>query len=266
MQSISLQDTRLVWSPGGSQLLEWPLESIRCTYLFLPQGFTWRFLLPSETTYRYLDLDQLEEQPFKDLLVQLLATCDRFGKHFHFLLKGPQGPPFVATFKELVEKNVDLMLALRGTREARRAWQEAWLKENPSVICHGVVFDLTGAHKGGCSAYWQHLDHVELSEVSSLITMTAIAYVPLKGSPSTRIIQRIFPKHTEECLVEIDFWRRRAVAPEALGESARRQAAAHDRSLSTQKKMLLIVAAVFVGGTFLVALAALMVAVLMAAR
>jgi hypothetical protein len=266
MKSISLQDTRLVWSPGGSQVLEWPLESIRCAYLFLPHEFTWRLVLSSETTYRYLDLDQLEEQDFKDLLVQLLASCDRFGKLFHFVLKCPEGPAFVTTFKELAEKNVDLMLALRDTREARLAWQEAWLKENPSVSCHGVVFGLTGVHQGGRSTYWRDLDHVEITKVNSLITVTAIAYVPVKGSPSKRIIQRISPKDTEECLTEIDFWRRRALPPEALGESDRRQAVAHDRTHSNQKTILLISAAVVLGSVFLIAFAALLVAALLVAR
>jgi hypothetical protein len=266
MQSISLKDTRLIWSPGGNRVIEWPLDEIRFAYLFLPQGFTWRIVLPSETTYRYLDLDQLDEQGFKDLLVQLFATCDSLGKHFHFVLKGPQGPALVTTFKELVEKNVDLMLVLRDTREVRLRRQTAWLNERPSASCHGVVFDLTGVHKGGNSCHWRDLDHVEITKVSSLVTVTAIAYVPVRGRSSRRTIQRISPEDAEECLAEIDFWRRRALPPEALDESKHRQTMAHDRSLAKQKKVLLILAAVVLGSVLLITLSSLLVAALMMAR
>jgi hypothetical protein len=247
MKSISLQDSRLIWSPEGTQVIDWPLESIRCAYLFLPQGFTWRALMPSETTYRYLDLDQLGETDFKDLLVQLLVLSKRFGKHLHFVLKGFLDPPFVCTFKELVEKNVDLMLALRDTREARLARQEAWLKENPSVSCHGVVFGLTGVHKNGRTTFWRDLDNVEINRLNTIITLATITYVPTKPSPSMRVIQRIPPKALEECLTEINFWRHHALPPEALCQQLQRQTTAHDHAISKQKKALLITAAIILG-------------------
>jgi hypothetical protein len=246
MKSIHLQDSRLLWSVGGTSL-DWPLKDIRCAYLFLPSGYKWNFVLPSETTYRYVDLDRIEEQAYKDLLLQLFTVGSRLGKYFHFVLKGPQGLPFVVSFKELVDKNVDLMVALRDSREARLAQQAQWLKENPSVSCHGVVFGLTGVHKNGRTMFWRDLDRLEITKVNSLITITALAYVPLKGTSSKRIIQRVSPKYTEECLAEIDFWRSRALPPEALNETRQRQVAAQDRLVSKQKQLWLIAAAVILG-------------------
>jgi hypothetical protein len=207
MRAISLENAHLTWVPqGAGTSVVWPLEDLRLAYLVLRDDSRG----PSQPTPQLMDLDHLETKGFSEGPVQAIASSRTPGRRLRLLFKGLHGPALIAPCEELPEGNMDLFSAIMDTRAARLLRLAEWLSGNPSRSCHGMVFGLSGVHKNGRSTYWRDLDRVEIRRAPFQIPIVNFHFIPLEGSGSARIIHRLSPEHFDECLAEIDFWRRHA--------------------------------------------------------
>ncbi len=210
---------RWVFRTGGfsERTISMTPQALRFAYLFLPQQFKWRAILPSQTRYRYLNLDSLSDDEYAELESELARQYQTLDGFFKFVLADLEGRVVIASWKAFREGGIDPIEALGRTRAERQGSRDRWLKTNPSVVPPGsrgalasaISMNAAGASSGSRFIPWESVEHIELAEAYSLLLSTVcfVKFIAKKDSRLRGIRTAISPKHAEACFAETDFWR-----------------------------------------------------------
>lgn len=260
MATIKLQDENLQIWPNKTDKppLTLALPSLRIVYLFFPKEFKWRLISPSETEYRYLDLDALSEEDLSALHNLLLQQQNLLGDNLLLIFKDYDAQSISISLKDFSQDDVDILAELKRYRNQRIEKLNSWLQQSPQITINNVTFDLTQAQQGTKKAIpWHALEKIEIREVKSVGTTNYFHFIPMKKGYK-KFFQGVSPKKTEEFLSEIHFWRQRGTPPETVEMAQQRQVEAKQKSSQIMKWLLILLAGVIVLGVILVGIASIL--------
>ena len=245
MATVTLEGAQLTVSTSGIRKSTQTvlLDSLRLAYLFLPQQVQWRLIAPSETRFRYVNLEALSEEPFAEFAAMLKGQPPSGTSRCLFLLAGYEGQSVTVSLKDCLDGGVDLLGKLQSHKASRAETRQVWLRGRPNVALSGVSFDMRGVQKGKRDIPWNALDYLEIRETSTVGTTIYVHFVPIKGSGHKRFFQGMRPAQIEAFLAEIDYWRKMGSSPAALAEARERQAQADANPARWGKWVLIAMAA-----------------------
>lgn len=264
MGSIKLEGNALLiaGSKSSDPALTLHLDDLRLVFLFLPQQFKWRIISPSETQYRYLDVDALSDEEFSLLAGELRQQQTLLGGSFLLVLKDYGGHSVTLPLKDFVQDGLDIFAELARSRGTRVAKREAWLQQSPHVTVNNITFDLHQAQQGtGKAVPWHALERIEINQTQSLGTNNYFHFIPLQKGIK-KFFQGVPSNQIEAFLAEIHFWRVRGTPSETVALAQQRGIEAQQKSKKTMKGLLIALAIVVILGILLVGVAAILMTIL----
>jgi len=251
MAEISLQGTELrivERKLASTETVSLPLDGLRLAYLFLPQGFRWHLLDPSQTIYHYLDLDSLSEADYQSVHQQIATQWKHSWGDFKFVLKDLDGHTKTINWKELSRNGIDLMPALAQHRDARRKNMQAWLQAGGKTTIRNrglggadVTMDTQGLYAKNRSIPWPSLGRLYMTQASQFGSTASITFFPSKASHLKAFGLLVPGKQVEEVLAEVSYWQLQALGAEGLARANEQQKEEEKAAKSQSRRLALII-------------------------
>ena len=194
------------------------LDSLRLTYLFLPDSFKW-LVLQTKVQYRFVNLDTLTEEEFSEISKQIQRQDSYNLAKTFVILKDYADHQVSLSLKDLADDHVDLFPILAQNRAASREKQNTWLQDNP-LVKFGLNKVIGAAGIGTADKkYWMPWDSFEKFTVYSNGSATIFNFMATKASKIKQFGASGIPVEQTKCwLAELDFWQN-------LGQSNKEKAA-----------------------------------------